>query len=216
MDKREKLITDNFGLVHSCVSRFKGRGLEYDDLFQIGCIGLIKAADGFDESRGVMFSTYAVPTILGEIKRIFRDTGAVKVSRSLKELAFKVLAEKERLEKTSESDVNVNLIAENLGIEPVEVSEALCAMQPVLSLTAYNEDGETQIELPAENKENEINDRLYIDELLLTLSEKEKNIIKLRYYCNKTQTETAKILDMTQVQVSRSEKKILKKLRCAD
>lgn len=213
MDEREELITANLGLVHSCAARFKGRGIEYDDLFQIGCVGLIKAADGFDKSRGLMFSTYAVPTILGEIKRIFRDTGAVKVSRSLKELGIKVLAVKERLEYDTGNEVGVKLIAEKMGLSSAEVGEALCALQPTVSLTAYTDNGEEQIDLPVNSEEFGISNRLFVDSLLANLTEEEKRIIKLRYYFGKTQSESAKLLKMTQVQVSRMEKKILGKLR---
>ncbi len=213
MDEREELIISNLGLVHSCAARFKGRGIEYEDLFQIGCIGLVKAVDNFDKDRGLMFSTYAVPTILGEIKRVFRDTGAIKVSRSLKELGFKALAEKERLEKTTGNEASVNMIAERIGMNPAEISEALCALQPTVSLTVYDDDGEEQLDLPAPSNENEIYNKLFVESLLINLKKEEQNLIKLRYYFGKTQNESAQILNMTQVQVSRMEKKILGKLR---
>ena len=214
MDEREQLILSNLGLVHSCASRFKGRGIEYEDLFQIGCIGLVKAVDNFDSERGLMFSTYAVPTILGEIKRVFRDTGSIKISRSLKELGFKALAEKEYLEKTTGNEVSVNMIAQRIGVDSAEVSEALCALQPTVSLTVSDDDGEEQFDLPSPDNENEIFNKIYIDSLLLTLKKEERKLIKLRYYFGKTQNESAKMLNMTQVQVSRMEKKILGKLRC--
>ena len=213
MDEREELIVSNLGLVHSCASRFKGRGIEYEDLFQIGCIGLVKAVDNFDKERGLMFSTYAVPTILGEIKRVFRDTGAVKVSRSLKELGFKVLAEKERLEKATGNEVSVNMLSESLGINCAEVSEAMCALQPTVSLTVCDDDGDEQLDLPAPDNENEIYNKIFVDSLLANLKKEEQNLIKLRYYFGKTQNESAEMLNMTQVQVSRMEKKILAKLR---
>ena len=212
MDDREKLITANFGLVHSCAARFKGRGIEYEDLFQIGCIGLIKAADGFDESRGLKFSTYAVPTILGEIKRIFRDTGAVKVSRALKELAFKAVKEKECLEKNSAEEIGVAVLAEKMGVEPTLLAEALCCLQPTVSLTS-SEDSAEEFDLPIQSEESAIGDRLLVQQLMENLSQNEKQLIKLRFFGNKTQSETAKMLSMTQVQVSRAEKKILIKLR---
>lgn len=213
MADREKLITENFGLVHACANRFKGRGIEYDDLFQIGCVGLIKAADGFDESRGLMFSTYAVPTILGEIKRVFRDSGFIKVSRSLKELALKVYNVKEEIEKEISGEATVGDIANRLGVTAEEVTEALCVLKPCVSLTYQDEDGTNEIQLPVVGEENTINNRLFAQELMNKLTKEESNLIKLRYYQSRTQSETAKILNMSQVQVSRSEKRILAKLR---
>lgn len=212
----EKLITENFGLVRACAGKFTGRGIEYDDLFQIGCIGLIKAANGFDETRGLMFSTYAVPTIIGELKRVFRDTGAIKVSRSLKELSFKVAKVKEALEKQLGREPGIGEIAEALGVSRDEVSDAICVLMPVESLTVENEDGTSQIDLPVESDETRINDKIYVDNLLKGLSPEEQAIIRLRYYMYRTQSETAEILNMSQVQVSRSEKRILAKLRALE
>ncbi|MBE6729793.1 MAG: sigma-70 family RNA polymerase sigma factor [Ruminococcaceae bacterium] len=213
MPDNEKLITDNFGLVRACAGKFTGRGIDYDDLFQIGCIGLIKAARGFDENRGLMFSTYAVPTILGEIKRVFRDTGAIKVSRSLKELSFKVAKVREQLEKETGREPTVSEIADKMNLPLEDVRDATCVLQPVISLTVENEDGTTEMELPYESDEENINNRIYIESLLQGLDEKDKLLIKLRYYEGKTQTQVAKILDMSQVQISRSEKRILARLR---
>ncbi len=212
----EKLITDNFGLVRACAGKFVGRGIEYDDLFQIGCIGLIKAANGFDESRGLMFSTYAVPTIIGEIKRVFRDTGAIKVSRTLKELSFKVAKTREQLEKKDGREPTVSEIAEALGVDKSEVSDAICVLMPVESLTREDEDGSSQMDLPIQSDEERINDKIYVDTLLKGLSEEEQTLIKLRYYMYRTQSETARIMNMTQVQVSRNEKRILAKLRALE
>ncbi|MBR2043927.1 MAG: sigma-70 family RNA polymerase sigma factor [Clostridia bacterium] len=212
----EKLITDNFGLVRACAGKFTGRGIEYDDLFQIGCIGLIKAANGFDEARGLMFSTYAVPTIIGELKRVFRDTGAIKVSRSLKELSFKVAKTREQLEKEKGREPTVCEIAETLGVDKNEVSDAICVLMPVESLTREDEDGYSQIDLPIESDEERINDKIYVDTLLKGLSKEEQALIHLRYYMYRTQSETAELLNMTQVQVSRNEKRILAKLRALE
>lgn len=213
MSEKEKLITENLGLVRMCVQKFMGRGIEYDDLFQIGCIGLIKAAEGFDKERGIMFSTYAVPTILGEIKRVFRDTGAIKVSRSLKEMSFKVIKCKEELEKQTGREPTISEIAEKIGITPEEVSEAICVTLPVVSLTVSNEDGTRQLELPTESKEEEISNKLYLEEMLSKLDETQRKLIDLRYFKYKTQSETAIIMNMSQVQISRLEKKILRTLR---
>ncbi|MEE0945718.1 MAG: sigma-70 family RNA polymerase sigma factor [Acutalibacteraceae bacterium] len=211
----EKLVTENFGLVRACVTKFLGRGIEYDDLFQIGCIGLIKAAQGFDESRGLMFSTYAVPTIIGEIKRVFRDTGAIKVSRSLKELSFKVAKAREYLEKEKGEEPSVSEIAKILETDEESVKDAICILQPVASLT-YSDDGENkQIELPTESEEENINNKIFLETLLSKLEENDRKLIMLRYFYYKTQSETASIMNMSQVQVSRSEKRILSKLRAS-
>lgn len=212
MQDRNTLIESNVRLVHSCCKRFVGRGIEYDDIFQVGCIGLMKAADGFDSSRGLCFSTYAVPNIIGEIKRLFRDTGAVKVSRSLKELSFKVQREKESAEKRGE-EPTITALAERLSVTPEEIIEALDASRQVLSLTYENEDGVNELQLPTDNCENEICSRILINEALLRLNPQEREIIRLRYFCEKTQTQTAALLGISQVQVSRKEKKALERLR---
>lgn len=212
--ERDRFIETNLGLVHSLCKRFVGRGIEYDDLYQAGCIGLIKATDAFDESRGLCFSTYAVPVILGEIKRLFRDGGAVKVSRSVKELGLKITYEKQKLEQKLCREPKISEIAEALGIGAEEVTEALCAAQPTVSLTYESEDGICEIGLPTVSTEDEISDKLLLDFAMNKLSDTERKIVELRYYKSFTQNKTAKLLDMTQVQVSRAEKKILAKLRC--
>lgn len=200
-------------LVHACAKRFVGRGIEYDDLFGAGCIGLIKAADGFDKSRGLCFSTYAVPSIMGEIKRQFRDTGAVKVSRRLKELSLKVTREKEYLEKHTGEAVSVSQLAEKLNVSPEEITEAICASRQVLSLTYEDEDGTGEMEIPVDSCEENVCSRLQMEQAIETLDEIEKNVILLRYFSEKTQVESASILGISQVQVSRKEKKALEKLR---
>lgn len=212
MRSREELIEENVRLVHSCCKRFVGRGIEYDDIFQVGCIGLLKAADGFDESRGLCFSTYAVPTILGEIKRLFRDTGVIKVSRSLKELSMRVQREKEIIEKEGE-EATVSAIADRLSLSEEEIAEAISASRQVLSLTYENEDGIGELELPTESHENEVCSKLLINDAISKLNREEQDIIRLRYFGEKTQTESAEILGISQVQVSRKEKKALEKLR---
>lgn len=212
MQNRNELIEANVRLVHSCCKRFTGRGMEYDDLFQVGCIGLLKAAEGFDESRGLCFSTYAVPTILGEIKRLFRDNGAVKVSRSLKELSMKVQREKERIEKSGR-EATLSLLSENLGASAEEIAEAIAASRNVISLTFENPDGERELQLPTESYEDEICSKLLIEDAIARLNKEEREIITLRYFGEKTQTESASILGISQVQVSRKEKKALEKLR---
>ncbi len=212
-EERDIFIEENLGLVHSICKRFSNRGIEYDDLYQAGCIGLIKATDAFDEDRGLMFSTYAVPVIMGEVRRLFRDGGAVKVSRSVKELAFHINREKERLEQKLNREPSVSEIAEALSVSSEEVTEAICASQPTVSLTYDSDDGATEAEIPTMSVEEEITDRLCIDEAFKILDDTERKIMSYRYFSSLTQSKTAELLNMTQVQVSRAEKKILLKLR---
>lgn len=210
---REILITENLGLVHSCAHRFTGRGIEYEDLYQAGCMGLVKAFDAFDPERGVRFSTYAVPVILGEMRRLFRDGGTVKVSRSLKELSLKATKARENFLLKNGREPTVSELSKILSVNSEEVTEALCAAVPVISLTVGEDEGGGQTDVPVEFPEDEITERLSVIKAVSDLEEKDRTIIKYRYYENKTQTETAKILGMTQVQVSRREKKILEILR---
>ena len=214
MTLREKRIQENLGLVHSCANRFKGRGVEYDDLFQAGCVGHIKAVDGFDESLGYVFSTYAVPAILGEIKRIFRDGGAVKISRLIKEKSRWVWNEKEKLANEIGREPTVKEIAEHLNLDICEASELLLAFQPTVSLTSICDDSsEKQFDIPVESKEAEITEKMSLATCLRELDEKDRTLIEFRYFRSKTQTEVANIMGMSQVQVSRREKKILKGIR---
>jgi RNA polymerase sporulation-specific sigma factor len=212
--ERDDFAEKNLGLVHLCVKRFKGRGIEYDDLYSAGCVGLIKAIDAFDEERGVQFSTYAVPVILGEIKRLFRDGGAIKVSRSLKELSLKVVREKEKFIKENSRDPQLSELSERLGAAEEEIVEALNVSSPPVSLTDEDESGEgRQLDIRVENHEEQIAELLSLKEVVNSLESRDRRLIILRYLRGKTQTETAKELSMTQVQVSRREKKILTTLR---
>ena len=210
---RDLLITENMGLVHSCAHRFSGKGIEYEDLFQAGCMGLVKAFDAFDRERGVCFSTYAVPVILGEMKRLFRDGGTVKVSRSLKELSLKTTREREIFVIKEGREPTVSELAKILSVSDLEVTEALCAAAPVISLTAGEDEGGGQVDVPVDSPEEQITERLSVIKAVSDLDERDRKIIRLRYYENQTQTQTAKVLGMTQVQVSRREKKILEILR---
>ena len=211
--EREKFIEENLGLVHSLCRRFIGRGIEYDDLYQAGCVGLIKAADGFDRSRGLCFSTYAVPVVLGELRRLFRDGGAVKVSRSLKELSIKVSKVSSRLSGELGREPLVSEIAAEIGCSTEEISEAICAAQPVVSLTCDGEGGVSEFDLPTPDPGDELCDKILISKAMDSLDETEKRIIQCRYFHGMTQSKTAQLLSMTQVQVSRSEKKTLQKLK---
>ena len=157
---REELVIGNLRLVLSVIQRFANRGENPDDLFQVGCIGLIKATDAFDTERGLCFSTYAVPVIMGEMRRLFRDGGAVKVSRSVKELSLKIAREKQKLEQKLCREPTVCEIAAALEVSPEEITEALCASQPTVSLTYDGEDGICETDLPTVSTEDEISDKL--------------------------------------------------------
>lgn len=205
------LITDNIGLVHSCANRFKGRGVEYEDLFQAGCVGLIKAAAGFDPDKGFKFSTYAVPAILGEIRRIFRDGGTVKIGRAAKEKARQLLEIKESLALILGREPTITEIAQKAEMELSEAAALISACLPVISLTSDEDSSETDI--PISPPDEKLSERLDLIKALSSLEETEREIIKLRYFNGLTQTVTAGILGMSQVQVSRKEKSILLKLR---
>lgn len=211
-ENRDKMIEDNIGLVHSIAKRFTGRGVDYEDLFQTGCVGLIKAVDNFDESKGFKFSTYAVPVIMGEIRRIFRDGGAIKVSRALKEKSVKAQMLRERFAKRELREPTVSELSDMLGCGVDETAEILNVINPMLSLNSFGEDGSESLDVPFDNRE-EIFDRISVMQVMQKLSEEERFIINSRYFNGKTQSETAQKLGVSQVQVSRKEKDILKKLR---
>ena len=212
--RRSAFIEKNLGLVHACAGRFRGRGIEYDDLYSAGCMGLVKACDGFDESRGVCFSTYAVPVILGEIKKLFRDGGTVKVSRSIKELGLRVSAARERHLKLYGVELTVGQLAEELGETPEAVALAIRASMPAMSLTPEGEDGsECQLDIPVASPEEELADRISLEEVLAARPEEDRRLIQLRFYAGRTQSDTARLLHTTQVQVSRRERKILQQMR---
>ena len=214
MNPCSQRVEENLGLVHSCAGRFVGRGVEYDDLFQAGCMGLCKAANGFDESRGFCFSTYAVPLILGEIKRLFRDGGTVKVSRGLKDLSQKAARETERFLHEHGREPTVSELAAQLGVEPAVAAEAMCASLPPLSLTRETDgDDGGEWELPDESEEERLTDRMALWQLLSELPPQDRRLIVLRYVGECTQQKTADRLGMTQVQVSRRERAILAQLR---
>ena len=211
--RRSAFIEQNLGLVHACAGRFRGRGIEYDDLYGAGCMGLVKATDGFDGGRGVCFSTYAVPVILGEIKKLFREGGTVKVSRSLKELGLRVNAAREHHRKLCGTEPTLSQLAEELGESVENITLAIQAAQPALSLTPEGENSDRQIDIPVESPEEELADKIGLAEVLESLPEEDRLLIRLRFYANRTQSETAKVLHTTQVQISRRERKILRKMR---
>ena len=211
-DIKKPIAEENLGLVHLCANKFRGRGIEYDDLYSAGCIGLLKAVKAFDTDRGVKFSTYAVPVILGEIKRLFRDGGTIRVSRSLKELSMKIqrICEDFRQKECREPTVaELSIIS---GECESDVSEALCVSQPLLSLTAGDDD-EGQIDIPSEAPDESIVDLLALRQIMSRLDPNDRALLELRYFKNLTQSKTAQTLGMTQVQVSRREKKLLSQMR---
>ena len=212
IETRNKIVETNLGLVHACAKRFRGRGVEYDDLYQAGCVGLIKAADNFDESRGFSFSTYAVPVILGEIKRVFRDGGSVKIGRAIKEKSRNAVKKKEEIAVTLGREPTVGELAKELGVGVEETAMLLNASMPAISLTA-GDSGEEQIDIPIESPEDLISDFLALRQVLSGLDERDKTMIELRYYKGFTQQKTADSLGMTQVQVSRREKAVLALIR---
>ena len=211
--RREELICDNLGLVHACANRFRNKGIEYDDLFSAGCLGLVKAADGFDESRGFAFSTYAVPAILGEMKRLFRDGGAVKISRALKERAREAAKLREEMTAALSREPTLRELAAKMQVSEYEMAQLVNLSTPVASLTELHEENNRQIDIPVESEEEEIQNKLALSEVLKILPENDRRLIELRYYKGLTQSKTAEILGLSQVQVSRRERTILLELR---
>lgn len=209
---KDEFAKSHLGLVHSLCSRFTGKGIEYDELYSAGCLGLAKAINNFDDSRGLQFSTYAFPVIMGELKRLFRDGGAVKVSRSLKELSLKINKLNNESELKNGRELSVSELAETLGVAPEKIAEAVCSAQPTVSINSEDESSSAP-EIPSPDIQYEITERLSLAAAIESLEENDKKIINLRYYRSKTQVETAKILNMTQVQISRREKKILSLIR---
>ncbi len=218
-EAKSKFVEDNLGLVHSVARRFSGRGVDYDDLFQIGTLGLLKAIDRFDISLGYRFSTYAIPLIIGEMKRFFRDDGCMKVARNIKEAAQKIVLHKSRLFILLEREPTIQELSHHTGFTVETVLLSLDALKPQISFedVAFEQDG--QVVLIKDTIKDTSEDQSKIDEYLslkmeiTALTKKEKDLIYLRYYKDFTQTHTAKILSMTQVQVSRLEKKILQRLK---
>ncbi len=210
---RDELISNNLGLVHSCANKFRNRGIEYDDLYSAGCLGLVKAADGFDETLGYRFSTYAVPAILGEIKRLFRDGGAIKVSRSLKEKSREAVRLRDELSVSLGREPTVSELSERLGINEFETVELLNIAVPPASLTATDEEGERQIDIPVDFGEEKIHNSIALREIIGKMPESDRRLIELRYYKGLTQSVTAEKLGLSQVQVSRRERLLLQEMR---
>ena len=206
---KETLINGNLKLVLSIVQRFSNRCENMDDLFQVGCIGLVKSIDNFDLKHEVRFSTYAVPVILGEMRRLFRDGGTVKVSRSLKELGMKLNRCREQFAREHGREATITELAQQLQVTQEAVVEALGANSPPVSLTSSEDSSE--VDLPVSSPEELLSDILSLRQMLERLEERDQKLIQFRYFQNMTQVQTAQRLEMTQVQVSRREKKICKK-----
>lgn len=218
-EARDTLVEQNMGLVYSVVRRFRNRGVEMEDLVQIGSIGLLKSVDKFDVSFDVKFSTYAVPMITGEIKRFLRDDGMIKVSRSMKEAALRAYGARELLERKLGREPSLNEIAEEVELSVEELAMALDAGAEVESLHKVIYQGEgndisliDRIEEPVSQGERLLN-RMLLEEILKKLKPEERQVIYQRYFCDKTQSAIAELLGISQVQVSRMEKRILKQLR---
>lgn len=212
---KTELIKENMGLVLSIAKRFYSRGYDADEINQLGTIGLLRAIEKFDISQNVEFSTYAVPLILGEIKRFLRDDGPIKVSRSIKQRATQIAHFTENYQKAYGDSPGIDEISEALGITIEEIIASLEATRTLESISAERDDGSKLFEnvLKSENEESDILTKLDIKSALLSLPEREKIIISMRYFCDKPQKDVAQRLGISQVQVSRLEKKILQKLR---
>lgn len=211
----ETLILENSGLIWSIARRYMGRGVETDDLYQLGCLGFLKAIDGFDLEFGTQFSTYAVPKISGEIRRFLRDDGAVKVSRGLKEQSAAIKGMRSKLTSLFGREPTIQEIADQLGLSPEEIAIAETATAATESIQQENgEDGFTlENVLTDTESEEKLVERIAVRQVVESLPEREKMVIQLRYYHGLTQQRVAKVMNVSQVQVSRIEKKALEKLR---
>ena len=211
----ERLVTENTGLIWSIARRYFGRGVEPDDLFQLGCVGFLKAVEGFDTAYGTRFSTYAVPKIAGEIRRFLRDDGAVKVSRSIKERAAAIKKTRERLTGDFGREPTVSELSEAMGLSPEEIASAETATSAAESIQRQTGEEGFSLEdvLCTDGMEEKLLEKLALREALRHLGEKERLVIQLRYYHSLTQQRVAELIGVSQVQVSRIEKKALERLR---
>lgn len=218
-EARERFIEGNLRLVLSVVQRFGGRGESADDLFQIGCVGLIKAIDNFDITLNVQFSTYAVPMIIGEIRRHLRDNNPIRVSRSMRDLAYKALQIKEKILKETQKEATIEEIAKELNVDKEEIVVSLEAIQDPVSLQepVYNE-GNESIYLMDQVKDNKNTDELWAEnvticEAMKRLNDRERNIIERRFFDGKTQMEVAEEIGISQAQISRLEKTAINRIK---
>ncbi len=214
-EAKEKIVEENIGLIYMVANKFKNRSTEKEDLFQLAAIGLLKAMNNFNPSLGLQFSTYAVPLMMGEIRRFLRDNGPVHISRSCKELASKATILRESLVKETGQEPTITELAGKLSVTPEDISVALSAMQPPASLEEPLGDSNRTLseQIPDENKEADMINKLALMQAIKTLSKREQKIILWRYFRNKTQSEIASHLGISQVHVSRLEKQIIMKIR---
>jgi len=216
VNAKSMLVENNSPLIKSIIKRFRGRGVEYEDLFQLGCIGMLKAISNFSTDFNVRFSTYAVPMIIGEIKRYMRDDGMIKVSRAIKALSVKINCYIEEFKSKNNKSPQINEIASALEVEPQEIAVAMDAGKVHISLYDKGEDdqGLSVIDrVSAVDDSDELLDKIIVRDAIMSLSDRERKIITLRYYKDKTQSEVAKILNVSQVQISRLENKIIDKIK---
>lgn len=217
-DAKERLIQGNFPLIKSVVKKYVGKGVDYDDLYQIGFLGFLKAIRNFDESFEVKFTTYAVPMIAGEIKRFMRDDGDIKISRAIKTLSFKIKSYIDLYRKQNNIEPNINELAEHFNVDKEEIVYALDSSRPLLSLHAKIDEGNDNSasiidKVIIDDDSDLILDKLTLKQAIDDLGEREKKVILLRYFRGKTQSEVAELLSVSQVQVSRIESKILAQLK---
>ena len=214
----DEFVSENMGLVHSLANRFRNRGIEYEELVSAGCMGLVKAARGFDETRGLCFSTYAVPMIAGEIKRFLRDDGAIKVSRAIKTLSVKVRAYIDEHKKTHDTSPTIDELANHFDAAPEDIVVALDSAKDTVSLYERTDDKSESSphlidKLIVDDKSDQMLDNFILKTEIERLPERDKKILLLRYFRGKTQSEVAQMLNVSQVQVSRIEAKIIDALR---
>lgn len=217
-DAKERLVAGNFPLIKSVIKRYQFKGIEYDDLYQLGCVGFLKAIKNFDEAFGVKFSTYAVPMIAGEIKRFLRDDGMIKVSRAIKTLSVKVRAFIDDLKKADKPVPTIDQLAKQFEVDPQDIVIALDSAKETVSLYEKTDDKADNSpnlidKLVVDDKSEQILDNFLLKSEIEKLPEREKKILLLRYFRGKTQAEVANMLDVSQVQVSRIEAKIIESLR---
>ncbi|MDR3179075.1 MAG: sigma-70 family RNA polymerase sigma factor [Oscillospiraceae bacterium] len=212
--QKKIIINENIGLVHLCIKKFVGKGIEYDDLFQAGSLGLVKAAAKFDYTKGLKFSTYAIPVILGEIKLLFREGGSIKVSRSLKSMAIRISRERESFFIKNGREPSINELSKILETTTEFITEAINSSSVPISLTIVdNKNSSGQIDIPTEEIEENLSECISLKQVISELQSFDRILIILRFFKKHTQSETAKILKTTQTQVSRREKIILSELR---
>lgn len=217
-DAKEQLIVHNMPLIKSIAARYRNKMIEYDDLLQLGAMGLVKAVNNFDVSFKVKFSTYAVPMIAGEIKRFIRDDGAIKVSRSLKSMSLRIQQETTAYKQEHGDAPSVEYLAQRLDVQPQDIVFAMDSSKyPVSLYEKYDDDNSQSVidKLPSSDDGDEMIDKMIIKDFIKTLPQREKTVIVLRYFKDKTQSEIAKILGVSQVQVSRIESKIINEMRKA-